>query len=111
MPPDTKLFARDVRTSAQNVATGAGIVPPPPPPAENFLASSLLIWRSGLSFCVAATNERTGELSGAFFSFSKFAGDGLDGKSVCRNTFNSRCLVGSHLRNASICCAGAPGVT
>src|SRR5438132_11153717 len=99
MPPDTKLFARDVRTSAQNVATGAGIVPPPPPPAENFLASSLLTWRSGLSFCVAATNDRTGELSGACFSFSKFAGDGLDGESVFRNTLTALRLLGHHLPN------------
>ena len=50
-------------------------------------------------------------LSGALFSFSKLASVGFDGRSECRNTFSSRCLVGSHRRNASICWAGEPGAT
>src|ERR1044071_7424806 len=86
-------------------------MPPPLPPvaAENRFASSLLIWRSGLSFWVAVTNERTEALSGAFFSFSKLAGAGFDGRSEWRNTFSSRYFDGFHRRNASICCAGQPG--
>src|SRR5436309_15814010 len=103
MPPDTKLFVRAVSTSAQNAATGAGIAPPPPAAPENFFASSLLIWSSGLSFWVAATNERTDALSGAFFNFSKFVGVGFDGRSEWRNTFSSRYFAGFQRRNASIC--------
>src|SRR5689334_21397091 len=113
MPPETKLLVRAVKISDQNATTAGGITPAPPAPAlaETRFASSLLTWSSGLSFCVAATNERTEALSGALFSFSKFAGAGLDGRSECRNTFSSRYLAGFQRRNASICWAGAPGAT
>src|SRR5262249_33052622 len=112
IPPDTKLFVRPVNTSVQNPTTAGGITPPPPPVvAEKRFASSLLIWSSGLSFWVAVTNERTDALSGAFLSFSKLAGPGLDGRSECKNTFSWGYFDGFQRRNASICCAGEPGAT
>ena len=80
IPPDTKLFVRAVNISAQNATTGAGIgASSASGPAENFFASSLLIWRLGPSFRVAATNERTDAFPGASFSFSKLAGVGSKG--------------------------------
>src|SRR5215472_12082201 len=103
-----KLFVRAVSTSVQNATTAGGITPPPPAAAENRFASSLLICSSGLSFWVAATNERTDALSGAFLSLSKLVGAGFEGRSECRKTFSSRYFIGFHWRNASICWAGEP---
>ena len=108
--PEANFFVRTASTSLQKFATDAGMAPLPPPP-ENFFASSLLICSSGLSFCVAATNARTEALSGASFNFEKFDALGDAGRSECRKTLSSRCLVGSHCRKASICFSGAPGTT
>ena len=81
LPPEEKARVRPAKTSAQKVATGAGIAPPPAAPTGSFFASSLLICSSVEPFCVAVTRDRTAELSGALDKREKFAGPAEEGRS------------------------------
>jgi hypothetical protein len=80
VPPEEKARARPLSTSAQKLATGAGIAPPGLP-VGSFFASAVLICKSVEPFNVALTSAWTALLLGALDSREKFAGPGEEGRS------------------------------
>ena len=91
---------RCARTLLQKFTTFSGIAPESEPGVSaNAAISALLNCKSvppAASFCVAATNARTGPFDGADRSFWKSAAPARFGKSPCSHTLRSGCFSGLH---------------